>query len=157
MKMKLFCIGKTNFSFVNEGKELYVKRLKHLVSFEMKVIPDVKNAKNMPVEELKKKEGQLLLKQTAPDDKLCLLDEKGSVYTSLKFAGFINKLTVNGTKQLCFVVGGAYGFSKEIYDRSDYMVSLSKMTFSHQLIRIVFLEQLYRAYTIIKGMPYHNQ
>ncbi len=157
MKIKFLCIGKTNFNFVNEGNELYLKRLKHLVQFEMSVVPDIKNTKNMPVDELKAKEGAVLLKQVGDGDKLCLLDEKGTTFTSEKFADFIDKLTVMGTKQLIFVVGGAYGFSQEVYNRADYKISLSKMTFSHQIIRVIFLEQIYRAYTIIKGIPYHNQ
>lgn len=157
MKIKFLCIGKTNFNFVNEGNEIYLKRLKHLVQFEMSIVPDIRNTKNMPVDELKRKEGEALLKQINAADKLCLLDEKGATYTSEKFADFINKIIIVGTKQLVFVVGGAYGFSQEIYERADYKLSLSKMTFSHQIIRVIFLEQIYRAYTILKGIPYHNQ
>lgn len=157
MKIKLLCIGKTNFNFVNEGNELYIKRLKHFVPFEMKIIPDVKNAKKMPVDELKKREGQSLLKQLNQNDKLCLLDENGDTFNSEKFADFIKKMSMLGPKQLIFAVGGAYGFSEEVYKRADYKISLSKMTFSHQIIRVIFLEQIYRAYTIIKGIPYHNQ
>ncbi|NJO92332.1 MAG: 23S rRNA (pseudouridine(1915)-N(3))-methyltransferase RlmH [Chloroflexia bacterium] len=142
---------------MNEGNELYLKRLKHLVQFEINVVPDIKNTKNMPVDELKTKEGLALLKQVGDGDKLCLLDENGTTFTSEKFADFIDKLTTTGTKQLIFVVGGAYGFSQEVYGRADYKISLSKMTFSHQIIRVIFLEQIYRAYTIIKGIPYHNQ
>jgi 23S rRNA (pseudouridine1915-N3)-methyltransferase len=157
MKIKFLCIGKTTFNFVNEGSDLYLKRLKHLVQFEMVILPDIKNTKNMPVDELKSKEGTLLLKQISAGDKLCLLDEKGAGFTSKGFAEFINKISIQGTKQLFFAIGGAYGFSKEVYNSADYKVSLSKMTYSHQIIRVIFLEQIYRAYTILKGIPYHNQ
>ncbi len=157
MKIKFLCIGKTNFNFVNEGNELYLKRLKRLVQFDMSVVPDIKNTKNMPVDELKTKEGTVLLKQVGDGDKLCLLDEKGTTFTSEKFADFLEKLTTIGTKQLIFAVGGAYGFSQEVFNRADYKISLSKMTFSHQIIRVIFFEQIYRAFTIIKGIPYHNQ
>ena len=157
MKIKFLSIGKTNFNFVNEGNDLYLKRLKYLVQFEMIIVPDIKNTKNMPVDELKNKEGTALLKHLNAGDKLCLLDEKGTTYSSKGFAEFINKTTILGTKQIFFVVGGAYGFSQEVYNRADYKISLSKMTYSHQIIRVIFLEQIYRAYTIIKGIPYHNQ
>jgi len=111
----------------------------------------------MPVDEIKSKEGALLLKQIGTGDKLCLLDENGSSYTSEKFAGFIEQQLESGVKQLVFVIGGAYGFSEEVYQRANCQVSLSKMTFSHQIIRLFFHEQIYRAFTIINRIPYHNQ
>lgn len=157
MKIKLLCIGKTSFEFVDEGNKLYQNRLKHFVQFEMITIPDLKNTKNMPVEEIKSKESALLLKNIGTGDKLCLLDEKGSSYTSEKFAGFIGQQLETGVKQLIFVIGGAYGFSEEVYKRANHQISLSKMTFSHQIIRLFFHEQIYRAFTIINGIPYHNQ
>ena len=157
MKIKLLCIGKTSFDFIEKGSGLYINRLKHFAPFEIVFVPDIKNTKNMPVNELKNKEGALLLKNITQGEKLCILDEKGKSFTSEEFAGFINKQTETGIKQLTFCIGGAYGFSEEVYNRVDYKISLSKMTFSHQIIRVIFLEQLYRAHTIIKGIPYHNQ
>lgn len=157
MKIKFLCIGKTTFNYVNEGNDLYLKRLKHLVQFEMVIVPDIKNTKNMPVDELKNKEGAMLLKQITAGDKLCLLDERGTSYTSEGFAEFINKTSTQGTKQLVFAIGGAYGFSQEVYNKADCKISLSEMTYSHQIIRVIFLEQIYRAFTILKGIPYHNQ
>ena len=127
------------------------------MQFEMVIVPDIKNTKKMPVDELKNKEGIALLKYISTDDKLCLLDENGNSYSSQKFAEFIDKNNTLGTKQLVFAIGGAFGFSNEVYKRANFKISLSKMTFSHQIIRVIFLEQLYRAYTIIKGIPYHNQ
>lgn len=157
MKIKLLCVGKTNFDFVNAGNDVYLKRLKRLAQFEMVIVPDIKNAKNMPVSELKEKEAQAFMKQISATDKLCLLDENGQSFSSEKFAGFISKNIDTGVKHLVFVVGGAYGFSDTIYKRANYKLSLSKMTFSHQIIRVIFMEQIYRAFTIIKGIPYHNQ
>ncbi len=157
MKIKLLCIGKTIFKFVDEGIELYQSRLKHFVDFEQIFIPDIKNTKNMPIDEIKKKEGMQIIKYITQGDYVIILDEKGITYTSEGFADFLLKKTDQNIKQLIFIVGGAYGFSTEIYDRADFKLSLSKMTFSHQIIRLFFLEQIYRAFTIIKGLPYHNQ
>jgi 23S rRNA (pseudouridine1915-N3)-methyltransferase len=157
VKLKLYYIGKSNFGFVEEGIKLYESRIRHFVDFGHLLVPDVKNARNMPVAELKKKEGQLLLKNVAPIDYLCLLDENGQDYCSQSFAGMLSKTMDQGVKTIVFMIGGAYGFSDELYQRANHKLSLSKMTFSHQLVRIIFLEQLYRAFTIIKGIPYHNQ
>jgi 23S rRNA (pseudouridine1915-N3)-methyltransferase len=157
MKIKLLCIGKTNFKFAEDGMHLYQSRIKHFVDIEPVFIPDIKNTKNMPVDEIKKKEAVLLIKNIGTSDFICLLDENGSSMGSEGFADFLQKKVEQNIKQLTFVVGGAYGFSSEIYARADFKLSLSKMTFSHQIIRLFFLEQLYRAYTIIKGLPYHNQ
>ena len=157
MKIKLLCIGKTNFKFIDEGMELYHSRLKYFIELEQVFIPDIKNTKNMPVDEIKKKEGQSLLKNIAQGDFVCLLDERGNSFDSEGFAEYIQKKLEQNIKNLIFVVGGAYGFSAEIYSRADFKITLSKMTFSHQIIRLFFLEQLYRAFTIIKGLPYHNQ
>ena len=136
---------------------MYKERLKRLANFELLIIPDLKNTKKMPPEQVKVKEGTLIMKILTNTDFVVLLDEKGRSLNSHKFAGFIeNKLSVS-TKQLVFIVGGAYGFSKEIYKRGDFLLSLSEMTFSHQIIRLFFMEQIYRAFTIIKGLPYHNE
>jgi 23S rRNA (pseudouridine1915-N3)-methyltransferase len=157
MKIKLYCVGKTNFGFISEGIKLYQNRIAHFVDFEMICLPDIKNSKNMPVAELKKREGQGILKNIGSDDFLCLLDENGHNYTSETFGEMLGKKLDQGLKNLIFIVGGAFGFSDEVYQRANLKVSLSKMTFSHQIIRLIFLEQLYRAFTIIKGIPYHNQ
>ena len=157
MKIKLFCIGKTNFGYIKEGIGIYSSRIGHFVDFEMICLPDVKNSKNMALEELKKKEGASLLKIVGSTDWLCVLDENGNTYNSESFASLFEKKLEQSLKQMIFCIGGAYGFSKEVYERADMKLSLSKMTFSHQIIRLIFLEQLYRAFTIIKGIPYHNQ
>lgn len=157
MKVKLILIGKTSFKFIESGLDMYKERLKHLSDFELLIIPDLKNTKKMPAEQIKTKEGALIMRTLTNSDFVILLDEKGRSFNSLKFAGFIeNKLSAS-TKQLIFVVGGAYGFSKEIYKRANFLLSLSEMTFSHQIIRLFFMEQIYRAFTIIKGLPYHNE
>jgi 23S rRNA (pseudouridine1915-N3)-methyltransferase len=157
MKIKLSCIGKTSIGYIDEGIKLYQKRVTHFVDFELICLPDIKNQKNMPVDELKKKEGIALLKNISNSDYLCLLDENGQNYTSEAFAGFIEKKMEQNIKSMVFMIGGAYGFSQEVYQRADFKLSLSKMTFSHQIVRLIFMEQLYRAFTIIKGIPYHNQ
>jgi 23S rRNA (pseudouridine1915-N3)-methyltransferase len=157
MKIKLYCIGKTNLDFIDEGIRLYQNRLAHFIDFEIIYLPDIKNTKNMPVSELKKKEGLSILKNISQNDLLCLLDENGLTHSSEIFAKLLEKKIDQGTKSMVFVIGGAYGFSDEIYQKADMKLSLSKMTFSHQVIRLIFMEQLYRAFTIIKGIPYHNQ
>jgi 23S rRNA (pseudouridine1915-N3)-methyltransferase len=157
MKIKLYCIGKTNFSFIEEGIMLYQKRIMHFIDFEVIYLPDIKNVKNMPVSELKKKEGQVLIKNIGVNDFLCLLDEKGMIFSSESFGRKLGEKMDQGLKVLVFVIGGAFGFSDEIYERANMKISLSSMTFSHQIVRLIFMEQLYRAFTIIKGIPYHNQ
>lgn len=156
MKISLFVIGKTNFSFVKEGIATYTKRLKRYVNFEMEELPDVKGAKNMSPVELKKKEGEIFEKKIKSGDFVVLLDEKGQQFTSREFASFIQNKSIQSTKHLVFIVGGAYGFSEKMYQTANLKISLSKMTFSHQIIRVIFMEQFYRAYTIINGEPYHN-
>lgn len=157
MKIKFILVGKTSFNFVKEGMDIYLKRLKHFVDFDIVFIPDLKNTKNLPAEQIKEKEATFILKQVKDTDFLVLLDEKGKNLNSLRFADFIQKKQDSGTKQLSFVVGGAYGFSDLIYKKANYLLSMSAMTFSHQIIRLFFMEQIYRAYTIIKGLPYHNE
>lgn len=150
-------VGKTNFDYLKDGIVLYEKRLKHYISLELKIIPDIKNAKNLNPDQVKHKEGELILQKLQKDDFLILLDEKGKELNSVGFASFLEKQFFNSKKRIVFQIGGAYGFSKEIYERSDSKIALSKMTFSHQMVRLFFVEQLYRAMTIIKGEPYHNQ
>ena len=156
MKISLFVIGKTNFAFVKEGIATYTKRLKRYVNFEMVELPDVKGAKNMSPDELKKREGEIFDKKIKSGDFIVLLDEKGKQFTSREFASFIQNKSLQSTKHLVFVVGGAYGFSEKMYQTAHSKISLSKMTFSHQIIRVIFMEQFYRAYTIINEDPYHN-
>jgi 23S rRNA (pseudouridine1915-N3)-methyltransferase len=157
MKIKIVCIGKTNFGYIDEGIRLYQNRMIHFVDFELICLPDIKNQKNMPVPDLKKKEGLTILKNITSNDYLCLLDENGQNYASEAFAEYIEKKTEQNIKTMIFLIGGAFGFSQEVYQRADFKLSLSKMTFSHQIVRLIFMEQLYRAYTIIKRIPYHNQ
>jgi len=157
MKFKLLGIGKTSFKFADEGMDIYISRLRYFIELETLFIPDIKNTKNMPVDEIKKKEGAILLKNIVPGDFVCLLDERGNSFDSEGFANFIHKKMEQNIKNLIFVIGGSYGFSNEVYNRADFKLTLSKMTFSHQIIRLFFIEQLYRALTIIKGLPYHNQ
>ncbi len=157
MKIKFVLIGKSSFRFVETGIEMYKGRLKRLADFELIIISDLKNTKKMPPEQVKGKEGALIIKTLTNSDFVVLLDEKGRSLNSLKFANFLENKLLASTKQLVFIVGGAYGFSKEIYKRGDFLLSLSEMTFSHQIIRLFFMEQIYRAFTIIKGLPYHNE
>ncbi len=156
MKITLLLSGKTDKSYLLEGIHLYEKRLKRYVSFRIEIIPEVKKYKSLSFKELKIKEGVLIMKKLGREHFVVLLDENGMEYSSVEFAGFIDRHMSLTGKDLVFVVGGPYGFSKEVYNRGDMKLSLSKMTFSHQLVRLVFLEQLYRAFTIIRGEPYHH-
>ncbi len=157
MKITLLCIGKTDDGFILSGMENYMKRLKHYIPFQMQVIPDIKNAKNLTQEQQKQKEGELLLKNIQKLDFIVLLDERGKEYTSMQFSTFIEQKMVGSVNHLVFVIGGPYGFSEEVYQRANQQLSLSKMTFSHQMIRLFFVEQVYRAFTIMRGEPYHHE
>ena len=137
--------------------EIFCKRIPHYIPFEMKVIPDLKNTRNLTEDQQKEKEGELILQQLTGGDELILLDEKGQQKSSVGFARFLEKKMLVGTKQLIFVIGGPYGFSAKVYEKAAQKMSLSAMTFSHQMVRLIFLEQLYRAFTIIKGEPYHHE
>jgi len=156
MKIRLILVGKTHQSFVKEGFEIYRKRVENYLPFEEIVIPTIKNTKHFSPEEFKKKEGELILKKIESGDYNILLDENGKSFSSVSFATFIQKKMNMGLKVVNFIVGGAYGFSPEVYQIASEKISLSKMTFSHQIIRVIFMEQLYRAFTIIKNEPYHN-
>jgi len=157
MRITLLTVGKTNdLSFKNAISE-YQKRLKFYISFDIEEIPSLKNTKNLTEDNQKQKEGELILKYLQLEDEVVLLDDKGSEYTSKQFASYIEKKSASGLKRLVFVVGGPYGFSQEVYQRANDKVSLSRMTFSHQMVRLVFTEQLYRAMTIIRGEPYHHE
>lgn len=157
MKMTLLTVGKTDVKWVREGLDLYVSRLTHYVPFNLIEIPELKGTASLSHIQIKEKEGGLILKSINPSDRLILLDERGKEYRSVELAGKIQSLLIGGGKDIVFVVGGAYGFSDEVYSRSNGMLSLSKMTFSHQMVRVIFAEQLYRALTIIKGEPYHHE
>ncbi len=156
MDIKLLTVGKTDVKWVKEGLDLYVSRLAHYVPFSLIEIPQLKNVSSFSKDQIKEKEGELILKQLKNSDLVWLLDERGKQYSSVEFADFLQKLSGRG-RDLVFVIGGAYGFSKDVYSRADGLVSLSKMTFSHQMVRTVFAEQLYRAFTIIRGEPYHHE
>ena len=157
MKIVLLTIGKTSEKYLIEGIAQYQKRLKHYTQFEMLEIPNLKNAKNFSNAELMKKEGELILKQLQNSDHLVLLDDKGTVFTSPKFAEKLQCWMLSGKKRLVFVIGGSYGFSEDVYVRGNEKLSLSKMTFSHQMVRLFFVEQIYRGYTILNNEPYHHQ
>lgn len=157
MNIKLIVVGKNEQKYLKEALDIYIKRLTHYINFELVVLPDVKNAKNMSVSELKDKEAELILKHSAKADKVVLLDEKGKEFSSVEFSKYIEKQMNASLKTLAFVVGGAFGFSEKVYSQANEKLSISKMTFSHQMIRLLFVEQLYRAFTIIKGEPYHNE
>jgi 23S rRNA (pseudouridine1915-N3)-methyltransferase len=157
MKIQFWYIGKTSFKYLEEGMAIYEKRLQKYGGVQSELIPDVKNAGKLSSEQLKVKEGELILKKLNPDDYLILLDEKGKAPTSVKFADSLQHLMLQGKKKVVYLVGGAFGFSDAVYKRADSKLSLSNMTFSHQMIRLFFLEQLYRAFSILNNEPYHNE
>ena len=157
MKIELWFIGKTSFSYLKEGLAIYENRLKRYGSFNSVLIPDVKHAKNMNAHVLKIKEGEAVLNRLKPNDTLIVLDENGKAFTSVELAKFIEEKQNYSTKTLVFLIGGAFGFSEAVYQRAQHKLSLSKMTFSHQMIRLFVVEQLYRAFTIINSEPYHNE
>ncbi|MHC8950490.1 23S rRNA (pseudouridine(1915)-N(3))-methyltransferase RlmH [Sphingobacterium hungaricum] len=157
MKITLICIGKTDDKYIDTGIEKYVNRLKHYTNFSLQIIPDLKNVKNLTQELQKEKESQLIFKHISNLDLVILLDEKGKEYRSVEFAKFIEAKQIASTQSIVFVVGGPYGFHQSLYTRANQLISLSKMTFSHQMIRLFFIEQVYRAYSILKGEPYHHE
>ena len=155
--IKLLAIGKTDNKALQTLIADYQKRLGFYIKFEFEIIPDIKNVKNFSEEQQKQKEGELILNKLQPTDRLFLLDEKGKQYSSIGFSQFLQKQLNSGVKQIVFVIGGPYGFSQEVYNKSDGKLSLSTMTFSHQMIRLFFIEQLYRGFTILRNEPYHHQ
>lgn len=157
MKIKLLAIGKTDDKNLQSLIRTYELRLKHYVKFELCILPDIKNTKNLSQDQQKEKEGELILKELQNTDQLILLDEKGQEFRSIDFSKFLQKKMNAGIKQLVFVIGGPYGFSDRIYQKSKGKVSFSKMTFSHQMIRLFVAEQIYRAFTILKNEPYHHE
>jgi len=156
MKILLLVIGKTDEDYLITGIKKYVGRLGHYISFELKEIPDIRNRKTLSEDQQKKAESFLLLQQLQPGDHVVLLDENGTQYSSVAFSENLEKLMASGAKRLVFIVGGPYGFAQEVYDKANGKMSLSAMTFSHQMVRLIFVEQLYRAFTILKGEPYHH-
>lgn len=157
MKITLLVIGKTDAGYFIDALSEYQKRLEHYIPFDIQVIPDIKNSKNLSVEQQKEKEGELILKNLQAGDYIVLLDEKGKEYTSLQFATYIEKKTHTVAKRLVFIIGGPYGFSPAVYDKANEKLTLSRMTFSHQMVRLIFVEQLYRAMTILNNEPYHHE
>lgn len=157
MTITLILVGKTDIKHLEALINDYKKRLSFFVKFEVKIIPDLKKRKNMDVELQKEKEGELILDKISNSDFVVLLDENGVEYSSTKLASWLQKRMNSGLKNLVFIVGGPYGFSPEIYARGNQKLSLSKMTFSHQMIRLFFTEQLYRAFSILKNLPYHHE
>lgn len=156
MKIKLIAIGKTDEKFLEEGIDKYLKRLKHYHPVEFIVIPDIKQGGKYTSDKLKDEEGKLILQKVQEGDHLILLDEKGKMFTSGEFANYLQKKLNSVTTNLIFVVGGAFGFSQAVYARANDKLALSTMTFTHQMIRLFFTEQLYRGFTILRGEKYHN-
>lgn len=156
MKTSLILIGKTNNKHFQAGIDDYISRISHYMPFSLVTIPDIKNTKSLTEAQQKEKEGELILKQLSPSDTLVLLDEHGKELRSIELATWLEKKQVS-TNRLVLCIGGPYGFSQAVYDRADEMLSLSKMTFSHQMVRLILTEQIYRACTIIKGEPYHHE
>lgn len=157
MNIKLIAIGKTDNKQLQSLIDEYLKRLSFYVKFELDIIPDVKNVKNLSEAQQKQKEGELILNRLSPTDQLILLDEKGKTFSSVKFSEELQKKMNSGIKTLVFVIGGPYGFSDDIYQKAQGKISLSAMTFSHQMVRLFFIEQVYRAFTILRNEPYHHQ
>lgn len=157
MNIKLLAIGKTDHKALQSLIDEYTKRLSFYIKFDLEIIPDIKNAKNLSESQQKEKEGALILSKLAPTDLLILLDDKGKSFSSPQFADELQKRMNSGVKTLVYVIGGPYGFSEEVYKAAQGKVSLSQMTFSHQMIRLFFIEQLYRGFTILRNEPYHHE
>lgn len=157
MTIKLLAIGKTHSNNLQQLIAEYESRLKHYVKFELDIIPDIKNAKNLSETQQKEKEGEFILKKLNATDILILLDENGKQHTSIEFSNYLQKKMNSGIKQLVFVIGGPYGFSDTVYQKAQGKISLSKMTFSHQMVRLFIVEQLYRGFTILRNEPYHHR
>lgn len=157
MTIKLLTIGKTDSKQLQELIATYESRLTHYVKFELEVIPDVKNAKNLSEQQQREKEGELILKKLSPTDNLVLFDENGKQHSSVEFSGYLQKKMNSGLKRLVFAIGGPYGFSEVVHQKATGKISLSKMTFSHQMVRLFVIEQIYRGFTILRNEPYHHR
>lgn len=156
MKVTLLVVGKTDAAYLREGIDEYTRRLKRYVNFEIEIIPDIKKAGTMATELQKSREGEQILMKDSAGKELHLFDENGEMFSSKEFAGFLEKKMLGGLKELVFVIGGPYGFSQDVYKRANSKISLSRLTFSHQMARLLCVEQIYRAFTILKGEPYHH-
>ena len=157
MRLTLLTVGRTDISWVRQGLDMYVGRLKHYISFDLVEIPELKNVSAFSQDQIKQKEGELILSKLKPADEVILLDEHGREFRSIEFSRFIEERMSRSGRDMVFVIGGAYGFSDAVYARANSKLSLSKMTYSHQLVRTIFAEQLYRAFTIMRGEPYHHE
>jgi 23S rRNA (pseudouridine1915-N3)-methyltransferase len=157
MKITLLTVGKTEDAYIKEGIDKFIKRLKHYIKLDIVDLPELKNTKALTQEQQKTKEAELILKKLAVTDQVVLLDEKGLEFSSVQFADYLDKKAISSVQNLVFIIGGPYGFDTSVYQRANAQLALSRMTFSHQMVRLFFVEQLYRAYTIIKGEPYHHQ
>ena len=157
MKICLLTVGKTDVAWVREGLEIYSSGLSRYVPFNVREIPELKNVSSLSRAQIKEREGELILRNIKAGDRVILLDERGKEYSSVEFARKMEEVLAAGGKDIVFIIGGAYGFSEAVYSRCNGKVSLSRMTFSHQMVRTIFAEQLYRAFTIIKGEPYHHE
>ena len=157
MKILLIVIGKTDSKWLEEGISLYAERIKHFTQFGIQVIPDQRNTRNMDAAVQKEREGESVLRLLQPGDDVCILDDKGTEMTSMQMASWLEKRMSRSSRRLVFIIGGPYGFSPAIYDRVPERISLSRMTFSHQMVRLIFVEQLYRAFAILNNLPYHHE
>ena len=157
MKITLLTVGKTDKEWVRKGLEIYTSRLRHYIPFSIAEIPELKNVSSLSRDQIKEKEGSLILAAVKDSDEMILLDERGKEMSSVELAAALEKKLSAGGRGIVFVIGGAYGFSGTVYARANAKISLSKMTFSHQMVRVIFAEQLYRAFTRIKGEPYHHE
>ena len=157
MKITLLTVGKTDKDWVRQGMEIYVSRLKHYIPFSVVEIPELKNVSALTKDQIKAREGELILKNIKPTDDMILLDERGKEYSSTELAKVIQDKISYGGKDMVYVIGGAYGFPDAVYQRANSKISLSRMTFSHQMVRAIFVEQIYRAFTIMRGEPYHHE
>lgn len=157
MEIILLTIGKTTTSYINTGIEEYLKRLSHYLPFRIKSLPDLRNARKLTIDQQKEAEGKALLAEITDSDMVVLLDEKGDMPTSMKFASWMEKMMGTGRKRLFFIIGGPYGFSADVYKRADHLLSLSRLTFNHEMVRLFFVEQVYRAMTILRSEPYHHE
>lgn len=156
MEIELLTVGKTTISFIEDGIAEYTRRLKHYIPYSIKSLPDIRNTSRMDRDRQKEEEGKKIIESLLPSDYVVLLDERGKQYSSMDFSAFIEKQMIGGRRKVVFVVGGPFGFSQAVYDRADARLSLSKMTFNHEMVRLFFTEQIYRAMTIMRGEPYHH-
>ncbi len=157
MKIALLQIGKTSEKYISEGADIFTGRIRKYIPFEIITLPDLRNTRNMPPQEQRLREGEKILRSFTDDDFKIVLDENGKEFSTFEFSGWLEKLFMLPKKRIVFVIGGPWGLSEEVYKKADARLSLSRLTFSHQVVRLLFLEQLYRAFTIIKGEPYHHE